>query len=217
MIYLLTGGSGVLGSELQKQASSYGIKFIAPTREELDIADKKSIDRYLRKNCIHMCSKIAGIVHCAAYTDVPGAEENMEDAIWTNIYGTDNVVFYLGGNLGAKIIYISTDYVYPGTSGNYKETDSTSPVNFYAFTKLAGEAFLNKWQTKDLIIRTSFKPNKPWPFERAFDDLYTSSDYVDIIAPKILHLIGNNGCLSNNCSQVLQNTQETLYIIITSP
>ncbi len=187
-MYLLTGGSGILGTELQKQAPMYGINFIAPDSDELDISEEEYVYEYLRENP-QLFGKIHAIVHCAAYTNVPGAEDDRFGAIQLNIHGTENVVHILSYSLGAKMVYISTDYVYPGIHGNYKETDFTQPVNFYALTKLAGEAIADV--NDALIIRTSFKPNEPWPYEKAFDDLYTSADYVDVIAPKILDLIGN--------------------------
>jgi len=62
------------------------------------------------------------------------------------------------------------------------------PINFYALTKLAGEAYVGK---EDLIIRTSFKPSE-WKYAKAFSDLFTSADYIDIIADKISFLIAKN-------------------------
>lgn len=145
--YLLTGGSGRLGTELQKH-----IQCEAPARAELDIGSPLSIAQYCRDKYFDT------IIHCAAYTDVPKAETNMQDAILTNIIGTRSVSIMFDDT---RIVYISTDYVYPGLRGNYKETDRTEPFNFYGFTKLAGEAFM--CPNKDLIVRTSFKPLGAWP------------------------------------------------------
>lgn len=186
-MYLLTGGSGILGTELQKQALTYGIHFMAPPSDELNILEEEYVQSYLRRHP-DLFGKVHTIVHCAAYTDVPGAERQRFDAMYHNIDGTANVRS-LAQILDASMVYISTDYVYPGRDGNYRETDFTQPINFYALTKLAGETWVDG--PDDLIIRTSFKPNVPWPYPKAFDDLYTSADYVDVIAPKILDLIGN--------------------------
>lgn len=181
-MFFLTGGSGVLGSELQKQAASCGLKTIAPSHMDADILDELPPYCLMEDN-----SKIDAIVHCAAYTDVPGAEkvEGKRKAIDLNIIGSRNVKGW-AGRYGIPFVYISTDYVYPGEHGDYKESDTARPINFYACTKFLGETWADE---DDLIIRTSFKPNTPWPYPKAFDDLYTSADYVDVIADKILFLL----------------------------
>ena len=176
MKYLLTGGTGVLGTELQKH-----LDCVAPSRADLDIGSSLSIVHYCRDQCFK------GIIHAAAYTDVPKSETNTKEAILSNIIGTKTVSDIFDDT---RIIYISTDYVYAGLVGRYKENDKTDPFNFYGFTKLGGEAFMN--QDKDLIVRTSFKPNGRWPFPRAFTDLHTSADYVDIIAKEIALVIDSN-------------------------
>lgn len=173
---LLTGGSGRLGKEIRKLMDVY-----APTRGELDIQDIFSVTKCKRNNSFDC------VIHCAAFTDVPGTESRRQDAILTNIIGTKNITTTF---CDSRIIYISTDYVYPGITGNYKETDKEDPFNFYGFTKLGGEAFID--HDKDLIIRTSFKPNDRWPYPKAFIDLFTSADYVDIIAKDIVMLIESN-------------------------
>jgi dTDP-4-dehydrorhamnose reductase len=184
MSVLLTGGSGLLGTELQRIAKKFDIEYIAPRSNELNVAHDKNVEWYANNEAELYRRKITTLVHCAAWTDVPKAEECKEHAISINILGTKNMR-YLCQRFMYKLVYISTDYVYPGDRGNYAETDQTRPVNFYAFTKLAGEAYADK---NDLIIRTSFKPSK-WEFEKAFTDLYTSADYIDIIAEKISRLI----------------------------
>lgn len=177
---LLTGANGLLGSELSKIGDQYGLEF-------LQMAGKGCMDITRRNGLLSLVSglkDIEYIIHCAAFTDVPGSELKRKLAIDTNVIGTRNIV-EAGRILGAKITYISTDYVYPGLTGGYNETDSTSSINFYAWTKLAGEAYLDE---EDLIIRTSFKPSI-WKYPRAFNDVYTSADYVDIIAAKVSELI----------------------------
>jgi dTDP-4-dehydrorhamnose reductase len=168
--YLLTGGSGVLGTELQKHLDCF-----APTRQMLDITDI---------NTFRGLTQYKYVIHCAAYTDVPGAEVNRQKATEANVIGSKNVIRYFNHS---RVFYISTDYVYAGLTGNYKETDITAPFNFYGFTKLAGESYFNP--NIDLVIRTSFKPATSWKYPAAFDDLYTSADYVDVIAPLIARVI----------------------------
>lgn len=86
-------------------------------------------------------------------------------------------------------VYISTDYVFNGELGNYKENDTPSPINVYGQTKLCGEVATQvAYQFKPAlyaIIRTSLKPLGSWPYPRAFTDIYSSADYVDVIAHEI--------------------------------
>lgn len=168
MKFLLTGGSGTLGAELQKH-----LECIAPSSKELDINDLLTFRPY-----VAMFPDV--VIHCAAFTDVLGSETKHKRALQSNVFAVNAISNVFNES---KIVYISTDYVYRGTTGDYKETDATNPFNFYGFSKLAGEAFMDP--NKDLIIRTSFKPNGTWPFPKAFTDLYTSSDYVDVIARDI--------------------------------
>lgn len=183
MKVLLTGGNGNLGKELVKIADKYNIEYIVPGRKEIDISSQHCVYTY------HKCHNIniECVVHCAAYTNVPGAEINKKAAIDTNIFGTKNIANEFCCENGVSLVYISTDYVYPGIKGNYKETDNTQPINFYALTKLAGEAYAG---ANDLIIRTSFKPRE-WKYPRAFVDLFTSADFIDIIAEKISFLVAS--------------------------
>jgi dTDP-4-dehydrorhamnose reductase len=177
MKFFLTGGTGQLGTELQKH-----LNCVAPKKREFNIIDKQSLYYYYLKS---FDGNMSTIIHCAAYTDVPKAEADKIKVIETNINGTKNVADCFKNQ---RIVYISTDYVYNGT-GNHKETDQTRPVNFYGFTKLAGEAYLDL--NKDLIIRTSFKPSK-WKYKRAFIDIYTSADYIDVVAKDIALLVQSN-------------------------
>ena len=181
---LLTGATGLLGRELITIAPSFDIEYwLAVGSKRLDITNQSEVETI---SCNH--AKFDKIVHCAAYTNVTGAETNRRQAVETNIMGTRNISL-LAERLGVPLVYISTDYVYPGTSGNYKETDFTKPVNFYALTKLAGEAYASA--PHDLIIRTSFKPSV-WKYDKAFSDIYTSADYTDVVAALLSVLIVSN-------------------------
>lgn len=186
--FLLTGGTGTLGTELQKHLDCF-----APTSEELDVREfNKDIGIYFFTDEYNEeLANIDTLVHCAAWTDVPGAENNKSDVVQSNIIGAHNMASYAHRN-GWKFVYISTDYVYGGVRGNYTEEDITRPFNFYGFSKLAGEAFANL--EKDLIIRTSFKPNDLWntKYDKAFVDLYTSADYADVIANDIALVVDSD-------------------------
>jgi len=86
-----------------------------------------------------------------------------------------------------RLVYISTDYVFKGDKGDYKEDDPLYPVNKYAWSKLGGECAVRMYD-KSLIIRTSFGPDV-FPYEKAFVDQWTSRQSVSVIAKKISRLI----------------------------
>src|SRR3989344_3680365 len=175
---LLTGGSGNLGTEMQKFLSinEKNIDDIAPDLKELDITDLKK--------CVIVMDKYNPdiIVHAAAYTDVSGAEKNKKQCWDINVIGTQNIALT---SKGRRLVYISTDYVFDGEKGNYKESDTPNPVNYYALTKLVGENIIQQYP-KTLIIRTAFKPNGKWMYEKAFIDQYSSHEFVTDIAPQIM-------------------------------
>lgn len=171
MSLLLTGGSGRLGQELQTLLPGV----VAPPSRELDISDPASVARALETY------KPTAVVHAAAYTDVKGAESERARCWDVNVGGTRNLVRALGN---IPLVHISTDYVFYGDTGNYREDDPVGPVrNTYALSKLVAEE-VARVAPKHLVIRTSFRPRE-WPYPTAFDDVYTSQDYVDIIAPDI--------------------------------
>ena len=173
MTILLTGGSGRLGSELRALIPD----IIAPTSAELDLTHASSIYEALQTHQPEV------VVHTAAYTDVKGAETE-KNACWqVNVKGTRNLVQALSGT-DTTLVHISTDYVFYGDTGNYREDDPVGPVrNYYALSKLVAEE-VARLAERHLVIRTSFRPRE-FPYPVAFADVFTSQDYVDIIAPEI--------------------------------
>lgn len=165
---LLTGGTGRLGSYIKSKINCF-----APTREELDIT---------KPMLIH--SSVDLIVHCAAYTDVAKAELEKELCYETNVIGTRNIA-----KLDLPVIHISTDSIFDGRKGMYKEEDYPNPVNFYCLTKaLAEESIITL--KRHAIIRTTFRP-RPFQWEEACIDKYISGDYVDVIGQHIVDFINN--------------------------
>ena len=183
MRLILTGSTGTLGRELIKIAPDFGITYLPVSSRDFDITDSRSIRTFKAYNILNY----EGVVHCAAFTDTTKAETKRARVIDANIIGTRNVFSEFCNSNSVSFVYISTDYVYQSTGmeGGYKETSSPRPVNFYAWTKYAGESYA---RSQDLIIRTSFKPSI-WRHTHAFDDLYTSAGYVDEIARKISFLV----------------------------
>jgi dTDP-4-dehydrorhamnose reductase len=170
---LLTGGTGRLGRELR--ALLKGV--VAPARTDLDITHPEMIAAALER------TEPEVLVHAAAYTDVAAAEQDRAGCWHTNVDGTRAVV-QAASAADVFLVYISTDYVFEGTCGMYREADPPGPVcNYYALSKLVAEALV-RLAPRHLIIRTSFRPRQ-WPYPVAFTDVYTSQDYVDVIAPQI--------------------------------
>jgi dTDP-4-dehydrorhamnose reductase len=184
---LLTGGSGRLGTELRTLLAGVS----APDEKEMDILDPRGIERKLD------ATRPSTIVHCAAYTDVSGAETHRKACWQVNVEGTRNIVRACWRR-DIRLVHISTDYVFEGTAGGYGEDDPVGPpINYYALSKLAAEQCV-RLAPRHLVIRTSFRPRE-WPYPKAFTDVHTSQDYVDVIAPMIAQAIGR-------CDEIPYNT-----------
>ena len=173
---IFTGGSGLLGTAMKKLRP----EFLYPTHDEFDVTDFDLMAQYIEYlPCVH-------IVHAASFISPPKIEANPIKAIEINIIGTSNVV-KLCAEYNLKFTYISTDYVFSGEKGNYKETDDVNPTNKYAWSKLGGECAARLYD-KSLIIRTSFGPDI-FPYDKAFGDQWTSRESVSEISKKISSLI----------------------------
>lgn len=172
---LLIGGSGLLGTELQRIWKG---DIYSPSHSQLDINNVESLLEVKKDTDI--------IVNCAAVLDNRVIQQETSKAIQTNIIGAAHLACFC---LTRKIryVYISTDYVYPGDRGNYRESDPLQPYNLYAWTKLGGECSARAVENH-LIIRTSFGPSK-FPYNEAFTDKWASKDYVDVIAPMIMEAV----------------------------
>lgn len=175
MKILLFGGSGQLGQEIQRRINP-DVQLICPTRVECDITKLQQVFATINRERPDI------VIHAAAFTDNRKVEKDSQEAVAVNIRGTCNIVNCLEPD--TRLVYISTDYVYPGDRGNYLETDFLLPFNMYAWTKLAGEAAVRAMRNH-LIIRTSFGCS-PFPYKQAFVDKWTSKDYIDKIVPMIL-------------------------------
>lgn len=172
MKIVLFGASGLLGEHLQKSNPD----MLIPTHKEVDIRDGQDLLNFLR------LAQPDIVINAAAIIDNRVIENQPSDAIYTNIIGAANIAIACE-QIKARLIFISTDYVYSGTHGNCKEEDPIQPFNFYAWTKLGGECSA-KGVKNHLIIRTSFGA-ETFTYKQAFVDKWSSKDYVDIIAPMI--------------------------------
>ena len=173
---LFTGGGGLLGGEVrQRMPNSF-----YPLKSEFDVTDFDQMQKFIAEKEIEL------LVHAAAFISPPVIDKNPQKAIEVNIIGTSNIV-RLCMQHNIRLVYISTDYVFDGNKGNYKEDDPVFPVNKYAWSKLGGECAVRLYDNA-LIIRTSFSSNR-FPFEKAFADQWTSRESVSAIAAKIVAVL----------------------------
>lgn len=139
---LITGAGGQVGTALRDFLPEGRFA----TRADLDVTDAVSLRE--------AAEGMQAIVHLAANTDVDGCEAHPEDARLVNSIGTKNVVEAARGS-GARVIYVSTDFVFRGDlEHEYSEDDETGPLNVYGTTKLEGEHHLDP--TIDLTVRSSW-------------------------------------------------------------
>lgn len=168
----ITGFKGQLGYDLAKELCKRG-------ENEITVSDRSELDEEINKRSISLMEnenlnysslditdkdavidliksvKPDVIFHCAAWTNVDGAEDNYDACYKVNVIGTKNLT-EAAREIGAKIIYISSDYVFDGTKeGTYSETDKTNPLNTYGKTKFLGEEEVRKYE-KHYVVRISW-------------------------------------------------------------
>jgi len=153
MRILVTGKNGQLGKSIHKLVANteQTDDFVFVGREELDLSDGNNIAHYFEGNAFDI------VINCAAYTAVDKAEEEKDLANQVNHLAVKQLA-QIAKNQQAKLIHISTDYVFDGESDKpYTETDVTNPINIYGKTKLAGEKAIQEIMPTDaIIIRTSW-------------------------------------------------------------
>lgn len=150
MKILITGANGMLGQDLCPILEDVGAFVIETDVDTLDITNSDMTEKVITDVHPDM------VIHCAAYTNVDKAEEDLETAIKINVTGTENLA-KVCGKLDIPLVYISTDYVFDGTNTvPYKTDDKTNPINNYGLTKMQGEEAVKKYCKKYYIARTSW-------------------------------------------------------------
>ena len=147
MRVVVTGAGGQLGVELVEAGRAQGHDVVGLTREQLDIVDAAAVSASFRAIGPDV------VVHAAAWTAVDACEEDPERAFVVNARGTRHVV-EAAHEVGARVVYISTDYVFDGTKvGAYEVDDEPNPRSVYGASKLAGE---ESCSDDDVIVRISW-------------------------------------------------------------
>lgn len=150
MRVLVTGVSGQLGYDVARVLTQRGIEYRGTSSKELDITDRAAVEHLMQ------AYRPDAVIHCAAYTKVDLAEDEPERCWAVNADGTRNLAAACR-EIGAKMLYISTDYVFPGTGEQFRRTDDpVSPVNTYGRSKLAGELAVQSLLETYFIVRISW-------------------------------------------------------------
>ena len=183
---VFTGGSGKFGNFFRTLNPLPNIFF--PKKKEFNILNIKKMENYLNK----VKPKI--LIHAAALSRPMKIHETAIDkSIKTNIIGTSNIVL-LCSKLKIKLIYFSTNYVYPFSKYPQKETNSVLPINNYAWSKLGGESAAQMY--KNALILRIFMSEEPFVHKGAFTDVIANFAYHSEVATYIPKIINHTGILN---------------------
>lgn len=150
MKVLVTGTGGQLGYEVMKELKARGIDCIGADIQEFDITDFAATHKFITDYGPD------AVVHCSAYTAVDKAESNQEVCRKVNALGPENIA-KVCKEIGAKMVFISTDYIFDGQGTQFHEPDDPAdPLNFYGQTKWEGEQAVRKYVDKHFIVRISW-------------------------------------------------------------
>ncbi|AEJ30757.1 dTDP-4-dehydrorhamnose reductase [Leuconostoc sp. C2] len=174
MKFLITGANGQLGQELQKLLRERALDFVAFDSKQLDITNHVAVLAAFEKEQPDV------VFHAAAYTKVDVAEDEGRELNWqVNVNGTKNIAD-AAKQYGAKLVAVSTDYVFDGTKNNdYVETDAVNPQNAYGRAKLAGELAVTESGADAYIVRTS------WVFGEFGNNFVYTMQRLAAIHPKL--------------------------------
>lgn len=186
---LVTGAGGQLGMELQQLTKNSIHQFYFKNSNEVNITKHEDIDKVFNSQSFDLC------LNLAAYTAVDAAESEIEIAYKTNFKGVINLAKVCSIN-HCHLIHISTDYVFDGLEKTpYKESDICNPLSVYGSSKLAGEIFLNAFQSQTsvnfLIIRTS------WLYGKYGNNFFKTISKLASVKPSIDVVNDQWGCPTN--------------------
>jgi dTDP-4-dehydrorhamnose reductase len=182
----LTGGTSRFSETLKKYF--YGKNIFYTTRNEIDILKYETITKFIKRKKIKIFIHLAGLSRPMSIH-----EKNVLKSIDLNIIGTANVVKACS-KYKVKLIYFSTNYVYPGIKGPYKEEHSLLPFNNYGWSKLGGESSVQMYKNS-LILRICMT-EKPFIHKKAFTNFTTSFIFHENFAKVFKKLIHKKGVIN---------------------
>ncbi len=150
MKVLVTGAKGQLGYDVVNELKKRNHEAIGVGSDKMDITDGASVEKIFKE------TKVDAVVHCAAYTSVDAAEDNKGLCMKVNVEGTKNIAKACK-KIDAKMIYISTDYVFNGEGEKpWEPEDECAPLNVYGRSKYEGELAVEKYLDKYFIVRIAW-------------------------------------------------------------
>lgn len=176
MKIVITGARGQLGTELINQLNNIeGMDVIPTDRDELNIIDINSVNEFLLNN------KPEVVINCAAHTAVDLCETDVENAYKINSIGPRNLAIVCE-KIGAKLVQVSTDYVFDGNGNRpYREDDLTCPNSIYGTSKLMGESFVKDFCSKYFIVRTAWLYGEGNNFVRTMVKLAETNKELNVV------------------------------------
>ena len=183
---LITGSSSRFCRFLKKELKNHKIFFTS--KKQFNILKFDQMMKFVKNKNISYLIHIAGLSRPMFIHD-----KNISKSIDLNIIGTANIV-KLCQKFKIKLIYFSTNYVYPGTRVKYKETDPILPVNTYAWSKLGGESSVIMYKNS-LILRIAMT-DYPFTHSRAIKGAYSSFIYNKTVSKILPYLINEKGILN---------------------
>ncbi len=203
---LVTGATGKLGLALVTHVRKLPHFLYTPGRSELDITNVSQVESWVRSH------NFDTVIHTAAMARMSECEKHSDQAVKTNIVGTSNLVITVIQKeeeikKNIRFIHISTDGVYDGMRGNYKEDDETLPYNFYGWTKLGAECAVRLLKNH-CIIRGSFFDPENIPFQSSAVDAFSSKLPIAKFVEAILFLVEDSFCGVINIGDKKQSDYE---------
>ena len=183
---LVTGADSRFGKILKKTETKHNLIF--RNKKQLNILSEASIQKNIKNYKPNYILHMAGLSR-----PMKIHEKNISKSIDLNIIGTCNVV-KLSSKFKIKLIYLSTNYIYPGTKGNYSENDAIKPWNNYAWSKLGGESAVQMYKNS-LIIRLCMTEN-PFIHKKAFANVKLNFIFQENAAKLILKIINKKGLIN---------------------
>ena len=184
---IFTGGSGKFG-KIFKKFNSNKTNIYYPSSSTFDITNPKKMEKFIKK------IKPKFIIHAAAISrPMDLHEKDIQKSVSTNIIGTSNIV-NLCQKYKIKLIYFSTNYVYPSKKGSYKEHHPLLPFNNYAWSKLGGECAAQ--MLKNSLILRICMTQKPFLYSSAYTNLKTNFMFHEDLAKVFFKLINKRGVIN---------------------
>ena len=180
MKVFVTGVKGQLGYDVVNELEKRGHTAVGVDIDELDITDAAAVEAMLTE------VKPDAVIHCAAWTAVDAAEDNVEKCRLVNAGGTENIA-KVCKELDCKMMYISTDYIFNGEGTRPWEPDDpvTTPLNVYGLTKYEGEEAVRKNVEKFFIVRIAWVFGKGKNFIKTMINLGKTHDHLTVVNDQV--------------------------------